>query len=564
MMQSVKRSVTSSIARMLIAIVILSILSTSLALVTLAASRTDAEAINISGSLRMQSYRLAYDLTTNSLYLNAHIHQYDDSINAPALKEINSFYFPKDIQQKYQTLLDRWKLLEQDLRNGNDNIYINQLGDYVHQINDFVLAIQIFSELKLKVTSAISIASFLITAGLVFFVIYFSRSKIVAPLNRMVTASHYIQTGHFDHQPLDTSQPNELGVLASAFTTMSSELAKLYQSLAQKVEEKTLRLTEANRSLGVLYDCLQALSVSQVERQCFEQVLRIVHDSQKLKIIRLEVQDSGEGRWVIEEGTEDKNQRWQHLALQQDEINLGALSWQCSDSPVYPQLIENVSNILSRGIYFNRAQKRYLQVLLMEERATIARELHDSLAQSLSFLRIQLTLLKRVIPDDNNTAKRVINDFDQALSSAYYQLRELLATFRLTIQEADLHEALNQLITPLQAQTEVPIQLHCALSSQALNAQQQVHALQIVREAVLNAIKHANAKTINVSCEPTADGNNMLTITDDGLGIQSVDEPEGHYGLNIMSERAARLGGTLSIRRREQGGTCVCLIFPQQ
>ncbi|VEJ56201.1 nitrate/nitrite two-component system sensor histidine kinase NarQ [Pragia fontium] len=561
----VKRSVTSNIARMLIAIVILSILSTGLALVTLAASRTDAEAINISGSLRMQSYRLAYDLTTNSPYLNSHIRQYDMSLNAPALKEIDSFYFPHDIQLKYQTLLDRWKILEYELNQGNGDMYISQLAEYVNQINEFVLAIQIFSELKLKTAGTISIASFLLTIGLVFFVIHFSRRKIVAPLNQMVAASHYIQTGHFDHQPLDTTQPNELGVLANAFTSMSSDLAKLYQSLAEKVEEKTVKLTQANRSLGVLYDCLQALSVSQVDRQCFEQVLHIVCNSENLVIIRLEVQDSGEGRWVLEEGKEDNSRDWHHLVLQQDEQILGKLSWQCADEDaVHPQLIGNVGNILSRGIYFNRAQKRYLQVLLMEERATIARELHDSLAQSLSFLRIQLTLLKRVVPSNNDRAMVVIADFDQALSSAYRQLRELLATFRLTIQEADLHEALNQLITPLQAQTEVPIHIHCALSSQALNAQQQVHALQIVREATLNAIKHAKAKNIYVNCESTKDGYNLITIIDDGMGIKSLDEPEGHYGLNIMSERACRLGGTLAISRQEEGGTCVRLIFPQQ
>lgn len=563
-MLSVRRSVTSSIARMLIAIVILSILSTGLALFTLAASRTDAEAINISGSLRMQSYRLAYDLTTDSPYLNSHIRQYDVSLHAPALQEINSFYFPKDIQDKYQTLLDRWTLLQSDLINGDGSIYLSQLAEYVNEINEFVLAIQIFSEQKLKIAIAISIASFITTIGLVFFIIHFSRRKIVAPLNNMVEASHYIQTGRFDHKPLDVSQPDELGVLATAFTSMSSDLAKLYESLAQKVEEKTVKLTQANRSLGVLYDCLQALSVSQVDRQCFEQVLQIVRNSENMVAIRLEVLDSGEGRWVLEEGKEEKERAWQHLALQQDEQYLGRLSWQCSDTAVHPQLIENVSNILSRGIYFNRAQKRYLQVLLMEERATIARELHDSLAQSLSFLRIQLTLLKRIVPSNNKEAMSVITDFDQALSSAYHQLRELLATFRLTIQEADLHEALNQLITPLQAQTEVPIHIHCALSSQALNAQQQVHALQIVREAVLNAMKHANANTIKVSCEPTDDGNNMITIIDDGSGIKSLDEPEGHYGLNIMSERASRLGGSLTIRQREEGGTCVCLIFPQQ
>lgn len=103
--------------------------------------------------------------------------------------------------------------------------------------------------------------------------------------------------------------------------------------------------------------------------------------------------------------------------------------------------------MLGRGVYFNRAQKQHQYLLLMEERATIARELHDSLAQTLSFLRIQLTLLRRAA--DTPAAKAIIDDFDRTLADAYRQLRELLATFRLNIQEADLNAALEQLLQPL-------------------------------------------------------------------------------------------------------------------
>jgi two-component system nitrate/nitrite sensor histidine kinase NarQ len=110
--------------------------------------------------------------------------------------------------------------------------------------------------------------------------------------------------------------------------------------------------------------------------------------------------------------------------------------------------------------------------------------------------------------------------------------------------------------------TDAKIHLHCRIASQALNAQQQVHVLQIIREAVLNAIKHANAQAITIRCEVSPDGNNKITILDDGSGIDSLDEPEGHYGLTIMHERATRLGGALQIGRGALQGTEVCLTFP--
>ncbi|HGX0253595.1 TPA: histidine kinase, partial [Escherichia coli] len=224
-------------------------------------------------------------------------------------------------------------------------------------------------------------------------------------------------------------------------------------------------------------------------------------------------------------------------------------------------LLNSVSSMLGRGLYFNQAQKHFQQLLLMEERATIARELHDSLAQVLSYLRIQLTLLKRSIPEDNATAQSIMADFSQALNDAYRQLRELLTTFRLTLQQADLPSALREMLDTLQNQTSAKLTLDCRLPTLALDAQMQVHLLQIIREAVLNAMKHANASEIAVSCVTAPDGNHTVYIRDNGIGIGEPKEPEGHYGLNIMRERAERLGGTLTFSQPSGGGTLVSISF---
>jgi two-component system nitrate/nitrite sensor histidine kinase NarQ len=83
-----------------------------------------------------------------------------------------------------------------------------------------------------------------------------------------------------------------------------------------------------------------------------------------------------------------------------------------------------------------------------------------------------------------------------------------------------------------------------------------VHLLQIVREAVLNAIKHAQASEITVSCVTAADGTHSVSIRDNGIGIGEASEPPGHYGLNIMRERAQRLGGAAlfaAAKRRHAG-----------
>ncbi|VEA04737.1 nitrate/nitrite sensor protein NarQ [Salmonella enterica subsp. enterica serovar Sanjuan] len=74
-------------------------------------------------------------------------------------------------------------------------------------------------------------------------------------------------------------------------------------------------------------------------------------------------------------------------------------------------------------------------------------------------LRIQLTLLKRAIPEDNAGAQSIMADFSRALNDAYRQLRELLTTFRLTLQQADLPSALHEMLEDLQSQTPARLTL---------------------------------------------------------------------------------------------------------
>lgn len=77
---------------------LLSILSTGIALLTLTSSLRDAEAINIAGSLRMQSYRLGYDLQSQSPQLNAHRQLFQQALNAPALQNLNARYVPEAVK----------------------------------------------------------------------------------------------------------------------------------------------------------------------------------------------------------------------------------------------------------------------------------------------------------------------------------------------------------------------------------------------------------------------------------------------------------------------------------
>jgi nitrate/nitrite-specific signal transduction histidine kinase len=104
------------------------------------------------------------------------------------------------------------------------------------------------------------------------------------------------------------------------------------------------------------------------------------------------------------------------------------------------RLLETVARHIGTAINLSHCATRDRRLALLEERATIARELHDSLAQSLSYLKIQVSRLDAALrrPNGAAVARPIIEGLREGLSGAYRQLREILTTFRLTAREREI------------------------------------------------------------------------------------------------------------------------------
>lgn len=560
-----KRSVSTRIAKYLFIILIVAGVISSLSLAIMSSNKYDAEAINISGSLRMQSYRLLYEMQEQPESVETNLRRYHISLHSSALLEVqNQFFTPNILKHSYQNILQRWTNMEKYARQHDVKNYSNQLTDYVADVDYFVFELQRFSEQKWILGVSVLFFAMWLILLMVSYVIWYTQREVVKPLHLMTKASMQVQMRQFNHIPLDTTKQNELGTLARIFTQMSTELGQLYSRLEETVNEKTQKLRQTNRSLTTLYQSSQILNANTINDKVLSQVIDHILVSENLKYIKVEVM--GAEHWDIAFGTQDLDCSLQTETLSVDNEEFGELSWQaglpCPDS----RMMQNLAQMLGRALYFQKSLRQQEQLLLMEERSIIARELHDSLAQVLSFLQIQLTLLKHNLKKEGDSSKEqslvIIRDFEQALSSGYAQLRELLATFRLTIQEANLQLALEQVIDSLRSQTTMQMNVNCQLPSQSLNPQQLVHVLQIVREATTNAIKHSQGTAIEISAKINAEGEYEILVEDNGIGIQDLEEPEGHYGLNIMTERSRQLNAEFNIIRREQGGTQVKITLP--
>lgn len=560
-----KRSVTILIAKYLFLIIIAAGLIIALSLAIMAGNKSDAESINISGSLRMQSYRLLYEMENHPESVEDNLQRYEKSLHAPVLDGIqHQIFTPDAVKQSYQSLLVHWASMADFARKHNIEAYRANLTNYVGEVDYFVFELQRFSEQKWLFTVLVLCFAMLLIVGMVSYVIWFTQREVVKPLKLLTRASMQVQMRQFSHIPLETQKNNELGTLSRVFTQMSSELGNLYSRLEETVNEKTQRLRQTNRSLTTLYQSSQLLTANAINDKILSRLLNHIRVSEHLRYIALEV--LGAEHWDIAFGEKQEDRTLQIEELKVENKPFGVLSWQAGLPCPDPRMMQNLAQMLSRALYFHHNQRQQEQLLLMEERSIIARELHDSLAQVLSFLQIQLTLLKHNLKKEDESSKdkslAIIADFEQALSGGYAQLRELLATFRLTVQEANLQLALEQVIDSLRSQTDMQMRVNSQLPSQSLNPQQLVHLLQIVREAALNAIKHSQGSTIEINARTNAEGEYEILIEDDGVGIPSLDEPEGHYGLNIMTERSNQLNAELHIGRRAQGGTQVKITLP--
>src|SRR5690606_16754422 len=128
----------------------------------------------------------------------------------------------------------------------------------------------------------------------------------------------------------------------------------------------------------------------------------------------------------------------------------------------------------------------------------------------------------------------ILDELREGLSSAYRQLRELLTTFRLKMDEDGLKGALVNTVNQLQERTDMQVTLDYQLHDLPLSSIEEIHILQIVREASQNSVNHSKGTCVDIILYQESDKSIHLNVIDDGIGISASPEKRNHYGLVIM------------------------------
>jgi len=226
-------------------------------------------------------------------------------------------------------------------------------------------------------------------------------------------------------------------------------------------------------------------------------------------------------------------------------------------------LLISVGRHLGLALEKARLDNDARRLALMEERTLMGNELHDSLAQALVSMRLQVKMLGESLHrGDIGEAESEVRNLRQAMDQAHADLRELLANFRLKLGDRGFAPAIADMVQRFQQETGIAVFFQNECQALNLTSAQEVQVFYIIQEALVNIRKHSNARNVRVMLNNESDFYTVL-IEDDGLGMGEVAEgmPGERVGLATMQERTARLPGQLVIESEPDEGTRIILMF---
>jgi signal transduction histidine kinase len=197
-----------------------------------------------------------------------------------------------------------------------------------------------------------------------------------------------------------------------------------------------------------------------------------------------------------------------------------------------------------------------------DERLQIASFLHDDLAQLLFRLSIQVDVARRHLGSGKfDDTERLLAEIKETKNRTSDRIRALIRDLhRSPLGRAGLADALQSFIA--ESGRDSDVRFHTDIDEVELPAPIALLLYHIAREGVMNALKHANATNMWVTVKPDGDEIEMV-LRDDGVGFDDqAPEPEGHYGLTMMRERATVGGGTFKITSQFDEGTTITVRFP--
>lgn len=524
-----------------------------------------------------------------------------------------------DIDAHLKSLESRWHddlypMLERARESGVP-VMLPSISQFAEEVSNFADEIEAYRADYLWQLRYLQILLIVLAIGSFFAIIALLLRWVIRPLDDLGEGIRHLSAGDLKARVTVREPNDEIGRITAGFNRMADRLDDFYSNLEQKVAEKTAVVEEKNRHLAQLYEISSFFSrqrsLDDMNAGFAERVMRYTEaDACTIGII-----DPRSGHTAVAHAENVPVELLQELAAQEledvlctrvftksypicvhfdqetDDVavlmhrygfstgycfqvrsaagRVGCFTLLFNEDPALSsqmvQLLESVSSHLGVAIDNTRLIERDRQFAVIQERQLLAQGLHDSIAQALSFLNLQVQLLDDGIKHkDDQLRDESLEAIKAGVQESYEDVRELLLNFRERLHKGGFVEGVKSVIDRFEGQAHVCARLTVRGAGPDLTERQQLQVIFIIQEALSNVRKHAEAANVDVEIDNEEDL--VVSIEDDGIGIDErlVSARKGqHVGLSIMAERASRIGASVDVARvSPEGGTRVVLTLP--
>ena len=495
-----------------------------------------------------------------------------------------------------------------------------QIEPFVDDVDRLVSAIEQRLEARTLALHTFEMVMIFLAVVSALAILYASHVMVLDPVARLRNAVLRVEQGDFAARVKPVAD-DELGELAEGFNRMTERLATLYGGLEAKVREKTARLESEQSRLRALYDVSTFVASADNLNELAQGFARQMRRIAQADAVAVRWSDEANQRYMLlasdslpqvlvqgeqcviagdchcgvrpEPGQLPRMQvislmpapplpsdregfvrtcqqegyltlvtlplTLQHRVLGEIELFYrGEARFGAEDR----SLFEALASHLAGAMESLRMAALARESAVASERKLLAQELHDSIAQSLAFLKIQMALLRSAMGSGNqDDVQAVMGELDAGIKESYNDVRELLLHFRVRTDSERLDLALRETLSKFELQSGLRWHLDYDEQAMPLPADVQIQVLHIVQEALSNVRKHARASQVWLRTQARPAW--QICVRDDGHGFAADAAPPNgtHVGLSIMRERAERIGAKLDVTSGPQG-TEVRLTLP--
>ena len=579
-----------------------------------------AAAVNEAGRMRMQSYRMVLSVSTgDTKALPQQLAEFERSLQLLRHGDPERpLFVPWDdsVVQRFATVEHDWARFRSRFATSPLPANAPGLGAdaalFASHIDAFAASIEAHLARSTSLMHLMQVAMMALAVVCAAVLVYTGYRFVLEPMGLLKQAIRRIQGGDLSAR-VASGTTDEFATLATGFNSMAEQLQSMYHSLESRVQEKTAQLDEKRERLESLYEVTtlvaQATTLDTLAPGFTKSIARIARAdgvalrwsdetnrrylmlaSHGLPQAMLDAEhclNAGDchcgtpsampGARVIPIRTMEPA-RMQHCAqagfetvvsvpIRSHDRLMGEVDLffhaQIEVSDAERSLFEALTAHLAGAMENLRLNALDLEAAVSQERSFLARELHDSIAQSLAFLKIQVQLMRDALASgDAGQVQHVLGEIDVGVRESYGDVRELLMHFRTRANAEDIEPALLTTLRKFEHQTGMKATLQMGGQGLPLAPDLQVQVLHIVQEALSNVRKHARAGRVWLDVQQQPQW--RLEVRDDGLGFptEGATHDETHVGLRIMAERAERLGARLEVHSTPGRGTSVVLTLP--